>query len=295
MLEDSSIHEIEQLKYYSGLHIFTQMVKGNRSLLYNCFRSLLRPIVRYALRHGLSIQEFTEILKSLYVNEAIQQVLGRGEKPNISRLSVVTGLRRREVQRLSDEKEVMPESLSVPARAIGRWKTDKRFLTNSGQPRTLSLNPENPEFEHLVRSITKDIGYKVVLKDLERISAVKISSKGVKLLSYAYNPRGDAQEGFNMLSHDINDLIHSVEENVADNTSQPNLHATTEYTNITEKSIQKLRTWLIKEGMSFHQRAVSYFSSLDKDTNPKAKGKSGVRVVLGTFSRIQKKKKGDKA
>ena len=61
---------------------------------------LLRPLVRLLLRHGISHTEFSELAKQVYVDVADREFPLPGRKQSVSRISVLTGLTRKEVSRL---------------------------------------------------------------------------------------------------------------------------------------------------------------------------------------------------
>ena len=61
---------------------------------------MLRPLVRLLLRRGVSFKAFSDLLRWLYVDVAIEEFGLSGRKQSVSRVSVVTGLTRKEVSRL---------------------------------------------------------------------------------------------------------------------------------------------------------------------------------------------------
>ena len=65
---------------------------------------LLRPLVRYLIGHGWGYPALCELLKGLYVAEAATLDRASG-RPTDSRLSLRTGIHRREVKRLRKEWE----------------------------------------------------------------------------------------------------------------------------------------------------------------------------------------------
>lgn len=261
-----------------------------RRIVLSCLRRILGPVVGFCLRHGITIQDFIEIGKRQFVEGARGLISGSGDKVNISRVSVLTGLRRREVQRLTQTApDVDEDSCGLMTKVIGRWLTDRKFIDNRHAPKVLSVDGENSEFRSLVFSVSRDVGAGTVLSELMRVNAVKLVPNGAKLLVEGYEPKGDPESGFDMLGSDVHDLIAAVEENIFAIPELSNLHATTEYTNISSSKLPALRKWLLTEGMAFHKRARDYISGLDYDLNPRTKGKDRFRVVLGSFSRISKR------
>ena len=73
---------------------------------------LLRPLMRLLLRHSMPFSAFEELAKRACLEAAMNDFTIPGKKPSISRASILTGLTRKDVQRLlrlNDEPRVVPE------------------------------------------------------------------------------------------------------------------------------------------------------------------------------------------
>ena len=64
---------------------------------------LLRPLVRLLLQHGIAYQAFCELIKSVYVKVAEQEFKLDAKVQTDSRISLLTGIHRREINRLRNE------------------------------------------------------------------------------------------------------------------------------------------------------------------------------------------------
>ncbi|HEY6072929.1 MAG TPA: DUF6502 family protein, partial [Anaerolineales bacterium] len=62
--------------------------------------SLLRPLVRILLRNGIPYGAFADLSKRVYVEIATQEFAIAGRKQSKSRVSILTGLSRKEVLRV---------------------------------------------------------------------------------------------------------------------------------------------------------------------------------------------------
>lgn len=256
-----------------------------REVLSRCICHMLRPIVRFSLRHSIGFRELTELLKVATVDVAAENLKAQGEKVNASRLCVATGLHRGEINRIWSG-EVKEQNPAYSARVIGRWLADPQFLTKSRKPRVLSLDGDNSEFVQLVRTECTNVHPGTVLFDLERTGAVQRIAGGVKLVYRAYVPKGDPEEGFKMFSEDATHLLHSMEETILGGVKPPNLHIRTEYDNIAKDDLPAIRQWFYREGNLFHKKVRDFLSKFDLDLHPK-KGKSGGnKVFIASFSRI---------
>ena len=94
--------------------------------LFAALLKLLRPLVRILLRNGVSHRTFAEIAKWGYVDVAHQEFGLEGRKQSISRVSVLTGLSRKEVMRVRNLHDPRLTQTVTPAGTL-----DNSNLTDS--------------------------------------------------------------------------------------------------------------------------------------------------------------------
>ena len=268
----------------------------HRKVLNDCLRMLLRPYARFCLRHSIKLQEVLEQMKAAMIEAAEEEMLASGDKINISRLGVMTGVHRPDVVRIYRDKDTKDsERGNFLTKIVGQWQSNTEFLTPAGRPKTLDFEGVENEFVQLVRSVSSDLNPYAILFEMERVGLVLRTRAGIKLQGEVYNPRGDMKGGFALLSGDVDDLVCSVEENLFES-DVPNHHIKTTYDRISASSTGAIRRWLVKEGMNFHQRLRRYLSQHDLDLNPKLDQNGPVtRVAIGSFSRIGRLPSGPKS
>ena len=186
---------------------------------------LLRPLFRLLLRNGMSFGAFEEIAKKTFVDVAPHDFSIPGKKPSISRASILSGLSRKEVQRLIAEP-VLPDANALErhnraARVITGWIRDPEFLNANRQPRTLEA--QGPvSFETLVKRHSGDMPTRAVLDELVRVGAVHRREDGrVDLLVRAYVPQKGADEKMAILGADVADLVSTIDHNMQHGTDNP--------------------------------------------------------------------------
>ena len=247
--------------------------------------ALLRPTVRFCVRHGLHIQDLLEAAKAVFLEVSAAEIEQQGGKANVSRLSAATGIHRRDVMRIFGRSETKEQPQGLVSRVLGQWQHDSRFVTAAGTPRVLSIAPEDNEFKKLILAVSQDLNPGTILFELERIGAVERRGHRLKLRSQAYVPKNDWREGYRMLGRDADYLASAVEQNVHETAESPNLHATTEFDNVREDALPQIRKWLLTEGSKFQDRVRTYLSQYDVDINPRAaRTRAGAKVVLSCFS-----------
>src|SRR6185503_18575002 len=120
---------------------------------------LLRPLFRVLLRQSMSFVAFEELAKRVYVEVAMNDFAIEGKKPSISRASILSGLTRKEVQRLLAEPAGnggdSGERYNRAARVLTGWTRDAEFLDSLGEPRALPFDGE-AGFAALVRRHSGD-------------------------------------------------------------------------------------------------------------------------------------------
>ena len=250
---------------------------------------ILRPIARFCLRHGLTIQDFTELGKVALVEAAERTIAATEQKANSSRISVVTGLQRREVNRIRENGAAVESiPLNLAGRVLGQWEQDPRFTNKDKSPSVLECSSPNSRFHELVRAVTRNVNPASVLAELQRMGAIEISARGARLLKRGGDFSQDRLGATELLAKDIETLTECVEENIAPGSHGGNLHIRTEYDNIYLKDLPKVRQWLMDRGKEFHRSAREFLAMHDKDVTPAADPHepAGGKVQLQAFSLI---------
>ena len=256
-------------------------------MMQQALRYLIRPLARFCVRHRIGIREILELLKQELSRAAAEELTSQGSSANVSRISAITGIHRKDLPRLIRDLPKDPESRSVLSRVIGHWQQQTKFRTTSGKPRTLSISGTDSEFHALVKSVSADLNPYTVLQELERFGAVERTSQGLKLAHRVWVPKGDIKQGFEIVAKDISDLLTTVEENVTSREPQ-HLHLRTEYDNIPAKFMPEIKEWLMREGSALHQRARNFMARMDRDENKGIQpGTDRIRVVLGSFGKTE--------
>lgn len=162
------------------------------SVLMAC-RQLLRPIVLFLLKSGITWREFADVAKSAYVEVATAEFGIRGRPTNASRVAILTGLGRREVAKqrelLTATEQREPTYLNSATRVLAGWHQDADYLDGDGRPRDIPAAGPPPSFEDLCKRYGGDIPYSALLKELRAVGAVsRGDDAAVRALSRVYIP-----------------------------------------------------------------------------------------------------------
>lgn len=147
--------------------------------------ALLAPISRLTLAGGVGIDQLVRAAKQAYVGVAIENLFPIDSRVNISRLSVATGLTRKEVSLLVDKPKGIKAHLAPRTKAqrairvLRGWRIDPRFHGRSGAPAELPLRGGEKAFASLVKLYGGDVTPTSVLRELERMEAVSMTRSGL--------------------------------------------------------------------------------------------------------------------
>ena len=89
--------------------------------------AVLRALARLGLRHGVACQQFIALTKRAYLDVALSDDFAvAGRKTTLSRAAVLTGLTRKEIQRLAAE----PGGTLLVSRGVGGSELPLRLFAD---------------------------------------------------------------------------------------------------------------------------------------------------------------------
>lgn len=182
---------------------------------------LLRPLVRLCIRGGMTFPTLAQLLRELYVNVAEHDFVLDKKEQTDSRVTLLTGIHRKEVARLRGAGAPVnetPPALSRTSAIIARWIAAPEFTGADGNPRPLprTASGDAPSFESLVTSITKDVRPRAVLDEwLDRNLVTLNASDEIVLVDSGFVPRGDDDRKWHYLGRNLHDHIAAATDNVS--------------------------------------------------------------------------------
>jgi len=266
-----------------------------RDIFIAAMRLLLAPIASFCIRKGIKIQDIIPELKRALIDAARKDLMLRHEVESVSRLSVMTGLQRKDLSILEDLPREKTESADILSRIISVWMTDRKFIhSKTKSPRPLSYEGHRSEFAELVRLVSADLNHHTVLFELERalVARKNTEARTVLLLKEEFITYDDPVESYGLLARDVGALIETVDANIITAPEQRLLHMTTQFDNVYEAAIPELKAWMKHAGKALHSEARTILSKYDADTaspqqRKQLQGHAGVKIGLGSFGFIQ--------
>jgi hypothetical protein len=211
---------------------------------------LLRPLVRLAITSGVTFPVLTELLRSLFVDVASHDLLSDTGSRTDSRISLLTGVHRKEIRRLRLEAPVsqtIPPVVTIGSQIVARWLGTKDYCDSAGEPLALPrLRSEASglSFEGLVASVTTDVRPRAVLDDFLAQDIVTLGPDDrVRLNKVAFVPASASNEQLFYFGRNLHDHIAAASANIAAGVSAPFVDSSVHYDELTpEQATELLRT-----------------------------------------------------
>lgn len=246
---------------------------------------LLKPAVRFAFGQSVSINRIIEALKNCCIDLASAELAKRGEKLTAHRVSLMTGIQRRDLtRRLKYDQIFSKKDERLISKVLGQWQHDKSFLDESGAPRALTFKGENSEFCALVRKVNKNYSPASLLMEMVREELVQKNADKVELLREKKEYLEVDEKNFNFLARNIDGLYATFEQNLGQPREKRNLYHRTEADNLYLENLLEVQEWLLQKGGELHKEVRAHLSDYDADFTPDPKRTPGGRVVFVTFS-----------
>jgi len=178
---------------------------------------LLRPVVRILLRNGVASDSLTELVRKVYVDVADDEFRLDHKRQTVSRISVLTGLNRKEVARLRnlDAAELATEAAARnrAATVLSAWLRDPDFVDRKGDP--LDLPFAGPaSWSELVRRYSGDMKPRAMADELLKSGAIESVDGRLRMMARGYVPQGGPADVVAILGTDPAELIETIDHNM---------------------------------------------------------------------------------
>ncbi len=231
----------------------------------------IRPLARALLNAGVGYKEFAEVAKLAFVQTATEDYGIRGRPTNVSRVSVITGISRKEVGKLRSSDSFLPTGFirGTPAgELLHRWHTDERFTQGDGQPLDLPIGGSDISFVSLVKDVGGDIPPGAMKAELLRVNAIEELDSGlIRAIKRHYVPaRVDDK-----LLHGLDTAIRYLTDTVAYNTSpsrldEPRFERVVSAVNIPAEKFEDIRRASKKHLEKYTVEYDDYLSGIEKSS-----------------------------
>ena len=226
-------------------------------------RRILRPLVRILIRNGVAAPAMQELMRKVYVDVAYEEFGPPGKSQTLARVSVITGLNRKEVARLYKLDDVTNEDRLAWHRCgkvLDGWLTDAAFQSEAGFPLDLPFSGDDPSFTGLVKRYSGDMYPTPMREELLRVGAITEVEGRLRMTNRGYVPGTDPSTKVDILGMDTAEFIETIDHNVqgfepplvqrkvvADNLPEEHKAAFEAYSRrVALNAMDEIRRWLIE-------------------------------------------------
>ncbi|MBX3620758.1 MAG: hypothetical protein KF891_12345 [Rhizobacter sp.] len=253
-----------------------------RHALSRAVMQLLQPLVRVLLRHGMAYDEFAELARRAYVRVAERDFTLERRKQTTSRISVITGLNRKEVARLQAldalgdaEGSEVTRTMNRAARVVAGWRHEHGGI---GGPAPLDAE----QFGALVKRHSGDMPARAVLDELRHAGAVNVAEDGrYRLAPEGYGPKAPDAQRLALLGEHAAELLGAIEHNHAHPPEDAWLQRRVFAEHIPAEQVETVRAQLKAHGLNALAQARTTLTAHDAGDAAPADGSR--RVVLGVY------------
>ena len=169
---------------------------------------IFRRLAWLAIRKGWLFPVLEQRLRHAYVEAAV--ALCEGEVTD-SKISIMTGLQRRDIVRLRRETEPPQNQRQPLAEIIALWSNDPEY-----DPKGIPVQGEGASFATLARRVRKDVHPRTFLDVLIKNGAVTEVDGKVILHTRNYRPLAGSDDQLAYLGDNVGDHLASAVSNVVD-------------------------------------------------------------------------------
>lgn len=182
---------------------------------------IFRPLVRILLRNGITYKTASEWLRWTYAEVAREEFALPGRMQSKSRIAILTGLSRVEVDRMM--KSPHPHETTAvdqyhrASRVLNGWVHDPDYIDIDGEPINLKFDGKAPSFSSLVESYSGGVPPRSIKDELQRVKSIDVSASGTISLKSAYfvtNNNEDTLYQFGILGFAAKSLLETIDHNI---------------------------------------------------------------------------------
>jgi hypothetical protein len=242
------------------------------------------------LLSGVTFPVLADMLRGLFVDVALTDILKQPSAQTDSRICLLTGINRKLVRTYREEPPgnlSVPDVVTVASQIIARWLGSPPYIDAAGHPLPL-LRAEKtvgstPSFGALVASVTTDIRPRAVLDDWLSQGFVKLTSPDHVVLNVdAFIPPPGGKEQLFYFARNLQDHIAAAVANITAQEAAPFHDRSVHYDKLTAAQARELEAFA-RETAAHALLEVNRKALELVDANQAPDPETPLRVNFGTF------------
>lgn len=269
-----------------------QNAAPNADLMTAALIKIFRPLVRMLLRFHIPYKACADALRWTYVDVATHEFAMAEQKQTKSRVAVITGLTRIEVEKLQREGAKTTQATAAlynrAARVLTAWQYDPKYADDSGKPRKLDHDGGDISISDLVVRYSGGATVRAVLDELLAKGNVQWDAEAQK---YAFiSAQFLAVDGtleVDILATSTADLLTTIERNMRPNQTEKRLQAYVEQADLPAHLVEQARAHIQRQSNALLDELDAYLLKLSTESpavaDPEASNAAWPRIGLGLY------------
>ncbi|NNF17857.1 MAG: hypothetical protein HKN70_14025 [Gammaproteobacteria bacterium] len=211
-------------------------------------------------------REFSELSKSVFVDVATNEFGISGRPTNISRVSILTGISRKEVKRqrdlLREKASPTPAKTTDATRLLSGWHQDPEFTDAAGVPSVLPLTGEFPTFSDLFGRYGGDTPEQTMLRELNKAGAISLDKqRRVQAKSRYFMPAMMSDSNIRLFGMHLGSHAQTLKNNIAKGAgTAPRFEGIAIDDRIHGKHVGEFNAYLEERGQKFLEEVDDWLS-----------------------------------
>lgn len=249
---------------------------------------IMRPIIKLLIQQQITFPFLSDLVKRLYIDVALKDIPAPSARITDSRLSLLTGVHRKDIRRLREEPELLQpikdKSISLSAQAIALWLSDGEFCYDDGTPRKLArlATEEEPSFEALVESVSRqDFHSRSLFDEWLRLGMIVLDDEDyVHLSTDFFGPNAGFDEKVYFFKRNLHDHLAASVHNIIG--EQPaHFDRFVYFNNLSAESVERLNDFAQQQTIALLKQINQKGRALQKKDGAKSIIK--YRINFGAF------------
>lgn len=144
----------------------------------------LKPMARQCINFRLDYRQISEMLKTALVSVAESEFTIEGKSQTDSRISLLTGIHRKDVKRLlsGNQNESLSRQHGLISKLISVWHETPELVGKDGEPKPIPRHPQpgHPtSFSELAGTLTRDIHVRALWDECINSGVVHLTDDGM--------------------------------------------------------------------------------------------------------------------
>jgi hypothetical protein len=244
-----------------------------RFALLAAFRHVYRPLVRLALRNGISFKEFANDIKPVFIESAREDFGSADQMWSRNRVAILTGLSRNDVDRYDEGEGAGFGSQYIRAGLISRlieaWTSEGDFTGPYGIPLDLEPGLVGPNgFGLLVKRYGEGFDEDLILAEMRRVGAAEFTKKKkIRLRSRSFIAAKFRPETIDRMGRTLADFAETLEYNLDPDFRKPTRFERRVYTpdGVDAATLLKFRDLVAELGQDFLEKLDNWLSEKEQE------------------------------